>query len=219
VFRSEFSPVATGPLSANTPYYDPTTQNFYPNDPQEAQQLLSGAGFEDTDNDEILDDSGQPLTLKIIIPGWGLIPDVATLLQSQWREMGIDVEIVQVAGLTDLLGAMDEGDYNLVAFNSFGTDPSIINEFYLSNGSSNFTNYADPELDQWLLEAIQATDDLQRQELYRLIQDRIMREALILPIRDYVNLNGWSNELDGLFFSPQGWWPLLNNLQFRDTNG
>jgi hypothetical protein len=36
-----------------------------------------------------------------------------------------------------------------------------------------------------------------------------MNEALILPIRDYVNLNAASSSIEGLVFDTYGWFPLL----------
>lgn len=215
VFRSDFSPIAYGPLTASMPFYDPSVQNFYSYDPQQARDLFRVAGFTDTDGDSILDKEGTPLKLKLVIPGWGFLPDVVVLLQSQWREIGIDVEIEQVPGFGALIAAADENEYNLIAFNNFGTDPSLINPYYLSDSSSNWTHFGDPDLDIWLNSALTTTDTVQREEFYRLAQNKIMEQALILPIRDYVSLVGWVDTLDGLIFSPQGWWPLLNNLQFQ----
>jgi hypothetical protein len=43
-----------------------------------------------------------------------------------------------------------------------------------------------------------------------------MREALVLPVREYVNLNGASIGLDGIIFDAHGWWPLLTNFQIVD---
>jgi ABC-type transport system substrate-binding protein len=51
-----------------------------------------------------------------------------------------------------------------------------------------------------------------RRNLYAQAQRIIMDNALILPIRDYVNLNASSASVDGLVFDPYGWFPLLNNV-------
>ncbi len=144
--------------------------------------------------------------------GFGLLPEVTQLLQSQWLEIGLEVELVQVAGFVDLVEHAQTGDFNLLAFNDFGTDPSFLNRFFLSDGDTNWTGYADSELNDWLLEATRTTDASARQELYASAQRRIMDQALVLPIRDYVNLNGFSSDIDGLIYAAQGWWPLLTNL-------
>jgi len=214
VFRRSFSPTAYGPLSsAMVPYYDPAVQNFYPPDLQTANSLLNNAGIRDSDNDGWLDRDGRRLNLRVVIGGWGSLPDVAALLQSQWREAGIDVEVIQVPNLATMLEIIESGEYNLVAFSEFGTDPSIINRYFRSDGDRNWTGYADPELDEWLAMGVQTTDPASRRPYYVQVQERIMEQALILPIRDYVNLVGYRSTIDGLVFSFQGWWPLLNNLQ------
>jgi hypothetical protein len=51
-----------------------------------------------------------------------------------------------------------------------------------------------------------------RRTLYTQAQALIMEEALILPIRDYVNLNASSISVQGLSFDSYGWFPLLNNV-------
>ena len=45
--------------------------------------------------------------------------------------------------------------------------------------------------------------------LYNQVQLRVMDQALVIPIRDYVNLNGVSNRVQGLRFDAQGWFPWL----------
>jgi peptide/nickel transport system substrate-binding protein len=215
VFFRDFSPTAYGPLAAVTPFYDPAMRDLYVHNTQQARGLFLNAGFEDTDQDGILDQSGNPLKLKVVIAGWGFLPEVAQLLESQWREIGLEVEIMQVADFPTLREVAESGDYNLIAYNDFGTDPSLLNAYYLSDGANNWTGYGESELDTWLLQAVQTTDDDARARLYSLVQRRIMERALILPIRDYVNLVGWTNQLDGLIFTAQGWWPLLANLQER----
>jgi peptide/nickel transport system substrate-binding protein len=216
IFRTEFSPIAYGPVSASMPYYDPSLQELYAYDPGRAAELFRTAGFVDTDEDGILDREGIPLQISIIVPPWGFNPEVAALLESQWTDIGIDLEIIQVPGINQLEVEAEKGEHNLVSLNDFGTDPSLLNQYYLSSGTLNYTGYADEDLDAWLLQALDPRDEVERAELYRLVQNRIMDEALILPIRDYVNLVGWTETLDGLIFAPQGWWPLLTNLQFEE---
>lgn len=213
VFFEDFSPVAYGPITATTPYYTSEVQDFYGYSPEIAQTLFNNASVSDSDEDGILDVEGRPLHLKVVFMGFGFLPEVTQLLQSQWREIGLEVELIQVASFNDLLSYTESGDYNLIAFQDWGTDPSIINRFYLSNGDSNWTGYTDTELDNWLMQAVERSEPETRQQLYTNIQLRIMDQALILPIRDNVNLIGWSQNLDGLVFAAQGWWPLLTNIQ------
>jgi peptide/nickel transport system substrate-binding protein len=138
---------------------------------------------------------------------------VAQLLQSQWRDIGIEVELIRVPDFPTLRDYAQRGDFNLIAFYDFGVDASLLNRFYMSGSSSNWSGFSDPELDGWLQEAVRQVDAETRAGLYMSAQQRIMEQAVVLPIREYVNLVGSTARLDGLIFSAQGWWPLLRNLQ------
>lgn len=216
VFFTQFSPTAYGPLSAVTPFYDTHMQTLYTYNLEQARLFFGRGGISDSDEDGLLDEAGVPIKLRVVFMGYGSLPDVAQIMQSQWREIGLEAELTQVATLNDLLEVVESGEYNLISFVDFGADPALLNRYYLSNGDRNWTNYSDPELDGWLLEASRSLDPASRQILYNNVQNRIMDQALILPIRDYVNLNGLSADVDGLIYTAQGWWPLLTNLVINE---
>jgi peptide/nickel transport system substrate-binding protein len=208
----QFSPVAWGPLAASTLYYDPGLNGMYAHDISQAQALLAEAGFSDNDNDGYLDIGGVALEIRVIVPPWGLIPQVAELLQDQWRTVGIRAVLEPVPTFGALLEVVESGQYNLVAFNTFGLDPVFLNEFFASEGTSNWAGFSNPEVDSLLSDAMRQTDLSTRFALYARVQRLIMNEALILPIRDQVNLNASSAVITGLTFDPYGWFPLLNNV-------
>jgi peptide/nickel transport system substrate-binding protein len=212
VFQGQ-SPVAHGPLTSVTPFYNPEVERLYPFDSGYARSLLESAGWTDSDGDGILDHDGTPLKLTVVFAPWNQMPDVAQLIQSQWRDLGIDVELIQVPDFPALSSAADQGGYNLIGYYDFGVDASILNQFYLSDGANNWAGFSDPELDNWLDEATRQVAPDARMALYGSIQERIMDQAVILPIREYVNLVGSTARLDGVIFSAQGWWPLLPNFQ------
>jgi len=210
----QFSPVAWGPLSANTLFYDRSVQGIYAHDINQAQALLQAAGYEDSDSDGFLDIGGLTVRVDVIVPPWGLIPEVAELLQDQWRTIGIRTVLKPVPTFGALIDEVESGEYNLVAFNTFGVDPVLLNVFFLSDGANNWTGFASEELDNLLLGAIRQSDvDLRRGQYFR-VQQLIMNEALILPIRDRVNLNAARTSLAGLSFDAYGWFPILNNVTF-----
>ena len=213
----QLSPVAYGPLTAVTPFYEPQIKQYYPHNREVARQTLTELGYRDNDGDGVLDLNGAPLSLILIVPTWGYAPQVAQRLQSQWRDQGIQAELRQVPNLAGLLAAVQSGDYHLVAFNDFGADPSLLNNFYLSEARNNFMRVSNANLDQWLRQAVQTDDTAQRQNFYTGIQGLIMDQALILPIRDYVNLNAHNKRVSGLAFDAYGWFPLLANLSFEGT--
>lgn len=214
-----FSPMAWGPLSQTTLHYHRDVQGMYAFDLVRARQLLESMGYEDTDNNGYLNIGDDDLELIMIVPPWGMLPQVAQIIQDQWREIGIRLTLESVPGLTALRERVAEGNYHLVAFDAAGLDPSILNQFYLSDGANNFINIASPELDATLLAAVQEMAPGTRRNLYARIQMFIMEQALILPIRDYVNLNASATDVTGLTFDPYGWFPLLSNVRFGESGG
>jgi peptide/nickel transport system substrate-binding protein len=214
VYRG-FSPVAWGPLSRETLYYTSTVEGTYGYNVDQARALLAAAGFEDTDDNGLIDDGQDDLEIVLIVPPWGLIPEVALLIQDQWREIGIQVRLQQVSGFAALREAASEGDYHLIAFDAAGFDPYVLNSFYLSDGVNNFMNYSNTELDSALIGAMRDLAPNSRRARYSQIQEFIMSEALILPIRDYVNLNATVPALNGLEFDPYGWFPLMHDVRYE----
>ncbi len=214
-----YSPIAYGPLAAATLYYDPAIEGRYAFDPAQAVSLFDSTGWTDTDGDGWRDENGQALEIVLVIPPWGQTPEVAQLLESQWEStLRVQVRVHQVASFPMLSEAADTGDYHAISLNFFGLDPVVLNGFFLSTGRNNWSRYVDPELDAWLMSAQASLGSEERANLYALIQARIMDQALILPIRDYVNLNGRQPEVEGLHFDAQGWFPYLTDVRWAEPD-
>ncbi len=209
-----FSPVAWGPISAATMFYSPVVQGSYGYDIDQSRALLEQAGFVDADANGYYDAEGGNLTVKVIVPPWGLIPQVAQLMQDQWRSIGIRAELESVPTRAAVFEAVSTGDYNLVAWYEFGADPVFLGNYFASTGTLNWTGYADSMLDSLLSQAASTNDFTLRAALYAQIQQIIMAQALVLPIRDYVNVVGQDSSIGNLTFDYFGWFPLLPNAAF-----
>jgi len=207
VFR-DTSPVAYGPLAAATLGYDPAVRDYYPHDPARAAALLDEAGWADSDGDSILDRNGKPLLLDLYLMGWGHMPEVGQLLAAQWAELGVGVE-ARVASYPEALEVAGAGQHHLIPFNLSGSDPDILRKFFHSQASFNWAKVNDTDLDSWLETATRVSDQAERAALYSQVQLKVMDQALVIPVRDYVNLNGVSNQVQGLRYDAQGWFPWL----------
>jgi peptide/nickel transport system substrate-binding protein len=209
-----YSPQAYGPLSAVTMGYDSAVEEMYGYDPAQAESLLTEAGWTDSDGDGIRDKDGQPLALQAYIQGWGYLPEVAQMLQAQLKGVGVDLQ-VQVVAYPAAVEAAKNGEHHLAPMVFFGSDPSILNLTYLSanaDGGFNWSKVRDAELDRRLIEAESATDLTQRANLYMQAQEQIMDLALVLPVRDYVNLNVSRARVQGLQFDRRAWFPWLYDV-------
>ncbi|MES0344338.1 MAG: ABC transporter substrate-binding protein [Anaerolineales bacterium] len=212
VFGSH-SPISNGPLSqvgfewiSELP---PSSHN-----PEGARKLLEEAGWilESSEPYRIRD--GEPLVIKLIAPPWGSNSEVAQLLKAGWENIGIDVELTIAPGFGMLKKVQTSGDYHAIGINFFGTDPDLLRSFYASDGFYNWTGFSDPEIDRMLNEAARSSlAPDHRKELYNQIVQAITNNALVLPIRDYVNLVVFHQRIEGLKFSAQGWFPTLIDIQ------
>lgn len=207
VFRNS-SPAAYGPLSAVTRAYDPAVKRLYPYSVQQAKALLAEAGWADSNGDGVLDKGGQPLALDMVLQSFGYVPEVSQLLTDQWSQLGIKVNS-RVVSYPEALAIASQGTYDLTPFTLSASDPDILRKFFQSQASFNWSKVNDPEMDGWLDQAARVSDPQQRAALYSQVQRRVMDQALVIPIRDYVNLNGVSSRVQGLRFDAQGWFPWL----------
>ena len=70
----------------------------------------------------------------------------------------------------------------------------------------------DDDLDRLLLEGAQISDMDSRRAIYAQISELIQENALILPVRDYVNLVVANKAVEGLHYAAEGWFPHLIDL-------
>jgi peptide/nickel transport system substrate-binding protein len=214
VFR-DTSPLAYGPLAAATFGYEPAVQGAAPYDPARGAALLDEAGWVDSDGDGVRDRDGEPLALDLVLMGWGNMPEVGELLAAQWATLGVGVNS-QVVSYPEALEVAGEGRHHLIPFNLSGSDPDILRKFFHSQAGFNWAKVNDAEMDGWLEEAARTSDRDKRAALYSQVQLRVMDQALVVPIRDYVNLNGVNNRVLGLRFDSQGWFPWLIDVTLEN---
>jgi peptide/nickel transport system substrate-binding protein len=209
-----YSPVALGPLTQATW----GAASVVPADAfnrKAAGALLVEAGWVDADGDGIREKGGQSLRLNVVYPPWGMTPQTAELLELQWKEIGAAVELIPVASFSALKEAHAGGRYHLISTNQAGTDPDLLRSFYRSDGAYNWAGIANNDLDALLDQAVRTADTGQRLDLYRQAQEIVAQECLILPVRDYVNINVSQSGVKGLTFSPQGWFPILIDVELE----
>jgi ABC-type transport system substrate-binding protein len=209
----EFSPIANGPLSQES-FAFASGESYPSHDPESASQLLADQGWNADPTSQMVTRNGEALTLKIVAPPWGSNPAVGQLISAAWSELGIDVTLEIAPGFGPLRQVQESGEYHLIGINFFGTDPDLLRSFFSSDGFYNWSVLQENELDSLLLEAMRVTHDkAERQALYAEISELIQEQMLIIPIRDYVNLVVARSDLEGLRFSPQGWFPYLIDLR------
>jgi peptide/nickel transport system substrate-binding protein len=212
------SPPAYAPLTRATFGYAAALEGRYSYNPEEAAALLEEAGWSDVDGDGTRERNGQPLVLDALLMTWGSVPEVAQLLQAQWQRVGVGLRS-QVVTYPAALEAAREGSYHVIPQSFSGSDPDLLWTYYHSGQPFNWTQVSDTALDDLLERGRRVSDARQRAEMYAQAQQRIMELALLVPIRDPVNLNAASARVQGLHFDSHGWFPLLHDVYLREAAG
>lgn len=199
-----FAPIASGAISSTTLLFSRGSLVPYPEDTIQAQELLTTEGYADSDQNGVLDRNGAELRLRILTPTSDLIPEVVDSLAEDWSTLGIRVEILPVPTLTSLVEAIQTREYNLIAFSRTYTDPVFLNEFFTTNGLTNWGNYNNPNLDAVLNQARIEQNDDTRRSLYLQAISFIREQAWTLPIADAANIFVASANLEGFLIDLSG---------------
>lgn len=208
------SPVAKGPLSSY-PFAALMPDHAQVSDLATATSRLERSGWVDSNGDGIREKDQHDLMIDLIVPPWGSNPETAQLLKVDWESLGAVVNLEVVPSFGTLKQRATEGNFHAIGLNFFGTDPDLLRSFYLSDGVYNWSNFQSDQLDGLLRQGAIDRDMAMRNDLYRQVIDLISAQALILPVRDYVNLIVYRSSLSTPQFSAQGWFPHLIDLEFE----
>src|ERR1035437_2335727 len=194
--------VADSIFTPITPGYDSATQAIYKYDPTKAGQLLDQAGWTKGSNG-MRQKGGQPLKLIFInIAGFGF-DGISQLMQSQFKDVGIAVDISDQA-FPAMNDAANRGDQHLADFFYYDVDPYFTRALFgcdqIAHGF-NWEHYCNPDLTAMIDKANATADNDQRTALYKQVGQTIMEAAVIIPIYNSSGLFVGSSSLKGLAFT------------------
>jgi peptide/nickel transport system substrate-binding protein len=169
-----------------------------------ARQLLAEAGWTDSDGDGILDKNGTSLKdLDLVISsasslGWQ--KDLALVVQSQLKKIGIDVQIQMVESVI-YQEVISTRDFDLRMAYNMGRSYSTISEFNSFNrkGPSLINDYCDQdETLATFVEGAKTADSIDDRDEY-LCQacDILYEEAGIIPLVYEMQYAVMSNKVNG----------------------
>ena len=181
IFRKTV-PAAFGPLEPLTPGYNPAVESYYPYDIDQANALLDQAGWV-KDGDTRTKD-GQTLTASFIVQANNNFDEAAQVLQSQFKEVGIDLQLTSESNPT-IFNTYNRGDQNLGDIFWWGADPESLYSLYHSSqiaSGFNWSHYTNPTLDALLEQGYAEGDQNARMALYQQAQIMIMDDAVLIPL-------------------------------------
>lgn len=161
----------TGPFLKGSYAYNENVK-IYPYNPAKAKQLLKEAGWIDNDNDGILEKDGKKFSFKLITnEGNKQRKDIATLVQRNWQELGIDIKIQTIAWQAFINEFIDKRNFQAVILGwTIPTDPDIYNVWHSSStreGGLNFIGYKNEEVDKLIEEGRRTFDQSKRAKIYK----------------------------------------------------
>ncbi len=205
--------VCVGPLSEGVWGRLNELETRYTFDPDRARKLLDDAGWK-VGSGGIREKNGQKLTLVLAtrLPPWNEMADV---LQSQYRDVGISVDVQKMAS-APYLDYVRSYKHHLAASAGTNFDPDELRVRY-STGQikgANFANLADSQLDALMVKGSQqAVGSDERLKTYADIQNRLMDQAPFVSIMTQNRIEGMSAKVHDLRMGPTG----LNALAMTDT--
>lgn len=204
--------VGTQPLISTIWAHDPTIEPW-PFDPDSAKALLEAAGWVDTDGDGIREKDGRPLsfTMKTNVDN-RLRVDIATVLQQQYKAVGVDVQPVTLEFNTFIEQLMAKDFQSAVLGWSVGIKAELAPTF--GEGELfNFVSADDPELQRLMAEAELTRDMEAAKALWSRAQRIIVDESyytFLFQLNDMHAIDSRFQNVDmnafGWFFNIEEWY-------------
>jgi peptide/nickel transport system substrate-binding protein len=142
--------------------------------------------------------------------------NLAEVIQSQLKGIGIDVEIVLLENGA-FFEAINSGKHEMV-INHWGnaTGDADYNQFSLFHSDSfgasgNRFFYSNPEVDKLIEEGRKETDPAKREDIYKKTQEMEIEDAVLIPFRVQENLAAVSKKVKGYWINPVGY-SMLNDI-------
>ena len=208
---------AFGPYRPQTwPYNDKLAPMTY--DPARAAALLAEAGWKHKNDDGILEKDGVPFAFTILTnQGNDQRIKTATIIQSQFKAVGIKVQIRTVEWAAFIKEFINQGRFDAVILGwNIVQDPDLFDVWHSSRavaGGLNFTGYRNAEVDDLLLRARATTDQAVRKKLYDRFQEILHEEQpyaflyipYALPIVQQ-RFHGIEPAPAGIMYNFDRWW-------------
>jgi peptide/nickel transport system substrate-binding protein len=217
-----------GPFNPTSKMYPKKKLPFFEQDLDKAEELLQAAGWEDSDEDGVLDKNGVKFEFTIIC---GDVPErvrMCALLKDNLEQIGIKCN-VRPMEIATLFGKLEARDYDAV-FAGFGTgaDPDTSDNLYTTGAieqGRNYGGYSNLYVDglfelgkqmesnmeererivkKYGLSKIGISPSATRYEAYGKIHELINEDQPMMFLYYRNSFYGFNKSLRGYMFSPRG---------------
>lgn len=168
--------VDTPMLPSSWAYPDSSTLNNYEHNTKKAKELLKQAGYEDRDNNGVVEDKdGKELVVKLTYPtGNKLREQTAPIIQANLKDIGVKMELenMEFTALMDKVVANHDFELYLMG-NNLSLDPDPKPYWHSTSASDekgnsawNISSFKNVKADQLIEQGISVFDQKQRKEIY-----------------------------------------------------
>jgi peptide/nickel transport system substrate-binding protein len=193
--------VAAGPIAPAFAWAYNDELQPYPHDPERARELLAEAGYD-----------GEEVVFHVTEGGSGMLDPVAmgTAIQADLAAVGMNVRIETYEWNT-FLGQVNpglEGKADMAQMAWMTNDPDTLPFLTLrtaafpEEGGFNSGYYSNPEVDELLNAARIATDQQERAELYRRMQEIVHEDAPWVFVANWVQGAVTTSNIEGFKLQP-----------------
>lgn len=185
-------PVAHGAEPPKSPFFSENTTK-YGYDPKKAMQLLDDAGWKLVDGQTIRSKDNKPLKLTLQSTSGNKTRErVEQLLQSQWREIGVDIEIKNEPAKVFFGETMRKRKFQALAMYAWVKDPVRLSDTLwrcdcIPSTKNNFQGqnmpgFCSKKIDDLLLQASRELNDQKRVALGKQVEEEIANQLPTLPL-------------------------------------
>jgi peptide/nickel transport system substrate-binding protein len=189
---------AHSPVSSLLPFAsDRATESGYRFDRELAEELLTEAGWVDTDGDGVRQKDGQDLEILWMYSPFTFTDNLIPLVQEQLAAVGIRVTPRQLEW-TAYLAALRAGEHEMMLMSIRYINEDGIMYFYFNSEqrpAPNRFDFVDYDVDEWLEIGRTSLDDAARAEAYENIQLRVIDSAVFAPVAHQLRAVGASRDV------------------------
>jgi len=154
-------------------------------------------------------------TVEFIVQSGNLTNNqIATFVKEQWRQIGVEVNIVQMEA-ANARTRIRSGEYQLAVSgwtNDMDDPTQVIN--YTANGEygtyATWTRYNNPQVNQWIRQADLELDPQKRQQLYSQIQRQVLDDAPRVFLVFWPEASAYGKHVEGFFIGGLSYFRLEN---------
>lgn len=186
------SVIGSGLFPGMSTYYDDTAKDMYSYDVEKAKALLTEAGYPDG------------FAFTITVPSnYSFHVSTAEVIVEQFKAVGITASIKQVEWNNWLDDVYKGGNYQATIIGLEGVlAPSDLLTRYSSTAENNFIHYVNKDYDKTLEKATATTDEKEKENYYKQLQQLLAKDSASVFIQDPPLLVAVNKQLTGYTFYP-----------------